>query len=145
MKFNEIFSKLWRRNMKPSRPEQNPENRGSYHTHHRQIRNPYDQFLTTHLILRDQLAIDRTVLANERTFMSYCRTSLALIFSGAGSIRFFDMFYADVAGWFLIALGLIVAVIGSLRFIVMNKKIRTTRKLPVQNDAQGSGAVKGME
>ncbi len=145
MKFNEIFSKLWRRDIKPPRPEQNPKNRGSYRTQHRQIRNPYDQFLTTHLILRDQLAIDRTVLANERTFMSYCRTSLALIFSGAGSIRFFDMFYADVAGWVLIALGLIVAVIGSLRFIVMNKKIRTTRRLPVQNNAQGSGAVEGIE
>ncbi|MBN1226171.1 MAG: DUF202 domain-containing protein [Deltaproteobacteria bacterium] len=109
------------------------------------MRNPYDQFLTTHLILRDQLAIDRTVLANERTFMSYCRTSLALIFSGAGAIRFFDLFYADVAGWVLIALGLIVAVIGSLRFIVMNKKIRTTRRLPVQNNAQGSEAVEEIE
>lgn len=145
MKFNEIFAKLRRRNTKHSDSEKNSENRGTYRTQHRQVRNPYDQFLTTHLILRDQLAIDRTVLANERTFMSYCRTSLALIFSGAGSIRFFTTFYTDVAGWILITLGLIVGVIGSVRFLIMNKKIRTTRRLPVQNNSQGSKPVKEME
>jgi len=34
------------------------------HTGHKEIDSPYTRFLCTELILRDQLAIDRTVLAN---------------------------------------------------------------------------------
>ena len=36
--------------------------------------NRYEGFAKSDLILRDQLAIDRTLLANERTVLAYIRT-----------------------------------------------------------------------
>ena len=87
--------------------------------------NPYDRFSDTELILRDQLAIDRTVLANERTFLAYYRSSLALALTGAGVIKFFDGALAEIAGWTLIILGVVVAVIGTWRSLVLARNIRT--------------------
>lgn len=34
------------------------------------------------MILRDYLAVDRTLLANERTYLSYLRTSVSFIVAG---------------------------------------------------------------
>ena len=42
---------------------------------------PY-QIIDGQLILRDHLAADRTVLANERTFLAYIRTTLTLFVAG---------------------------------------------------------------
>jgi len=91
-------------------------------------KNPYERFSRTELILRDQLAIDRTILANERTFFSYARTSLALILTGAGFIKFFETFTWWFLGSFLIGLGLTVIMIGIWRTTIMSRKIRTTSK-----------------
>lgn len=88
-------------------------------------KNPYERFADTEFVLRDQLAIDRTILANERTFLAYCRTSLALILTGAGCIKFFHSHFIVVVGWGLIALGLIVAVAGAWRSSVMAHAIGT--------------------
>ena len=43
---------------------------------------PYGGFRLPELILRDRLAIDRTVLANERTLLAYIRTALTLFLVG---------------------------------------------------------------
>jgi putative membrane protein len=85
--------------------------------------NPYERFAGTDLILRDQLAIDRTVLANERTFLAYARTSLALILTGAACLKFFDSLFSDITGWTLIALGIVVAGIGVWRSVTMARNI----------------------
>ncbi len=58
------------------------------------------------MILRDYLAVDRTMLANEASFMSYIRTALTLIAAGATLIKFFDgnpLF--QVLGWAFVAIG----------------------------------------
>src|SRR5688572_17938811 len=67
--------------------------------------NPYSRFTYEELILRDHLAVDRTVLANERTVLSYVRTALALGAAGASLIHFLDSLAADVGGWALIVVG----------------------------------------
>lgn len=87
--------------------------------------NPYERFADADLILRDQLAIDRTILANERTFLAYCRTSLALILTGAGCIKFFDTRLSDIGGIALIALGILVMVVGTWRTIKVARNIGT--------------------
>ena len=78
--------------------------------------NPYARFAGSELILRDQLAIDRTVLANERTLLAYARTSLALVISGAGAIKFLEHPVFSVSGWLVIALGIVVAWVGLSRY-----------------------------
>ena len=60
--------------------------------------NPYERFTSSELILRDELAIDRTVLANERTLLSYIRTGLAFAVTGAGAIHFFASLIALLGG-----------------------------------------------
>ncbi|MDD2749769.1 DUF202 domain-containing protein [Acidithiobacillus sp.] len=44
---------------------------------------PYlNKFSAHNFILRDWLALDRTILANERTILSFTRTALVLILAG---------------------------------------------------------------
>jgi putative membrane protein len=90
--------------------------------------NPYERFVVEELILRDQLAIDRTVLANERTFLAYCRTALALVLTGAGYIKFFDSRFSEIAGWTLIGLGFAVIVTGIWRTLRMTHNIETVHR-----------------
>lgn len=89
--------------------------------------NPYEQFANAELILRDQLAIDRTILANERTFLAYIRTALSLILTGVGFIKFFESFSSHIAGWILIGLGIIVSFMGTWRTIRIAHSIKTAQ------------------
>lgn len=67
--------------------------------------------------LRDDLAVVRTRLANERTLLAYVRTSIMLVVSGATAIKFFGESPAAIAtGWVLIAAGAIGATFGLRRF-----------------------------
>ncbi|MBN2050412.1 MAG: DUF202 domain-containing protein [Spirochaetales bacterium] len=102
--------------------------------------NPYDKFKESDLILRDQLAIDRTILANERTFLAYCRTALALGLTGTSLLKFLEGVPFDMAGWILIALGVSVAGIGIQRTIAMARNIATARRDPIGH-SQGEGPV----
>lgn len=56
----------------------------------RKNRNPYEQFKDRQLTLNDHLAIDRTVLSNERTLLAYGRTALAMVIIGGSAIKFFS-------------------------------------------------------
>jgi len=76
------------------------------------------------LILRDHLALDRTRLANERTFLAYVRTAMMLLLAGATVIKFFgDSDLAVVSGWGLLALGVVVGAFGVGRFLTMRRDI----------------------
>lgn len=66
---------------------------------------PYSRFQGSQLILRDELAMDRTLLAIERTHLAYVRTALALLLTGLGFVHF------SHATWFA-SLGGVCAVAG---------------------------------
>lgn len=89
---------------------------------------PYSKFDQTDLILRDELAIDRTLLANERTLMSYLRSGMALLIAGASIIHF------SQEGWFwgfgiaCLPAGVVVAIVGVLRYRKMNEEISRVRQ-----------------
>lgn len=68
------------------------------------------------MILRDYLAVDRTILANEASFMSYIRTALTLIAAGVTLIKFFDNPIMSVLGWIFITVGGWLAVYGLNRY-----------------------------
>ena len=68
-------------------------------------KDPYDSFQRHELILRDWLALDRTILANERTFLAYSRTSLTLIIAGLAFVKFFGHVFYITAGYVFIATG----------------------------------------
>ena len=85
---------------------------------------PYSRFKKEELILRDYLAADRTVLANERTFMSYLRTSVALAAAGGSLIHFFDSLITTVGGVLLLILAAAVFVFGLQRFFHYRRRMK---------------------
>ncbi|HDL02879.1 MAG: DUF202 domain-containing protein [Deltaproteobacteria bacterium] len=66
--------------------------------------------------LNEQLNAARTILANERTLLSYIRTALALFIAGLTFVRFFDNRIIEIIGWVFIPLGLINLVLGIVRY-----------------------------
>jgi putative membrane protein len=90
---------------------------------------PYTKFSEEELILRDQLAIDRTILANESTFLAYIRTSLAIIAGGATLIHFFEEILSQYIGWMLVAFGLVILIMGYKRFKRMERTINEIKRI----------------
>lgn len=94
---------------------------------------PYDNFNAEAFIVRDWLALDRTVLANERTFLAYGRTALALMAAGITLIKVFESDFAIVAGWGFVAAALVVFGFGVQRFVTMQghyRALSTIEPLP---------------
>ena len=89
---------------------------------------PYSRFIGEHLILRDELAVDRTLLANERTLLAYLRSGVALMIAGVSIIHF------STAGWFwevgvaCLPAGLVTGIIGSVRYRRMDRSISRLRE-----------------
>lgn len=91
-------------------------------------RNPYERFKYKELILRDELAIDRTILANERTVLAYLRGALTLFIAGVTFLHFFDKGVLLYIGILCVPLGLAVGFFGVLRYLKMDKSIRIVRE-----------------
>ena len=96
--------------------------------------NPYERFRNGELILRDELAIDRTILANERTVLSYLRAALTLVIAGITFLHFFDTGALFYIGIICVPLGVATGVYGVLRYRKMNKRIRTARASMMRNE-----------
>jgi putative membrane protein len=73
------------------------------------------------MILRDYLAIDRTRLSNQNTFLAYVRTALTLFVAGVTFIRFFDQLIFEIIGWIFVPLGIATFLVGAFRY----NRIRT--------------------
>jgi len=94
---------------------------------------PYSRFVRKDLILRDELALDRTLLANERTLLAYLRSGMALVIAGVTIMHFSVEFWFWVFGISCIPAGVITAYIGTVRFRSMNKAITQVRDQVEQN------------
>ncbi|MEE9425283.1 MAG: DUF202 domain-containing protein [Methylococcales bacterium] len=86
---------------------------------------PYTKINPKDMILRDYLAYDRTILANETTLLAYLRTAMALLAAGATLFRLFpDDPYFQVLGMVMLFLGFLIAGIGGLRFFAITKRLK---------------------
>lgn len=110
--------------------------------------NPYARFAKNDFILRDELAIDRTILANERTLLAYFRTSLALILSGFTAmhlsfeniINFLDNSFLLSVGIISALTGIAVAIAGLYKYFSVKNAIGTLRnKTASKYDSYGVG------
>lgn len=95
---------------------------------------PYARFENTELILRDELAIDRTLLANERTLMAYLRSGVALIIAGVTIIHFSQHGWFFVVGIACIPTGVVTGVAGIVRYRRMNNAIGAVRRAMAVNE-----------
>jgi putative membrane protein len=82
------------------------------------IEDPYVEFKREEMILRDWLALDRTVLANKRTFLAYGRTSIALIGLGIVFVKLIHHPFFEVGGYVLMGFGVVAFFIGLREFVV---------------------------
>lgn len=86
---------------------------------------PYDNFNSQEFIVRDWLALDRTVLANERTFLAYGRTSLGLFLGGMTLIKVFTTDFAIATGWVFVVASVGIFFYGVRRFLQMQGHYRS--------------------
>jgi putative membrane protein len=95
-------------------------------------KNPYERFRGNDLILRDELAIDRTILANERTILAYLRGAVSLILVGITFVHFFETHLLGYVGLACVPFGVVVGIFGYIRYRTMNKAIRDVRTSLIQ-------------
>jgi putative membrane protein len=88
---------------------------------------PYSKYCADNLILRDDLAIDRTLLANERTLLSYLRFAVALSIAGVTIIHFSNEGWFWLMGLACIPAGIITGIIGVARYRRMHRSIYRIR------------------
>ncbi len=97
---------------------------------------PYSKFDNCELILRDELAIDRTILANERTLLSYLRSGVSLVIAGVSMMHFSQEGWFQTIGVACIPFGVITALFGLFRYRTINRSITVVRRqLPKLTDA----------
>jgi len=101
--------------------------------------NPYERFQCEDLILRDELAIDRTILANERTILAYLRAALTLVIAGVTFLHFFDSGMLLYIGIICAPLGVATGIFGVRRYRKMDKRIRTAHESLVRNGKSRNG------
>ena len=95
---------------------------------------PYERFLKEDLILRDELAIDRTLLANERTLMAYVRLAITLIIAGVSIIHFAMEKWFETIGFLCVPIGITAGLFGWSRYQKMNRQIREIRTQAAQKE-----------
>jgi putative membrane protein len=74
--------------------------------------------------VRDFMAVERTIMANERTFLSYIRAALALFISGVSFIQFFKGQVMQMVGWIFIPLGGLAFGLGLVRYTKIKNLIQ---------------------
>jgi len=98
---------------------------------------PYERFLQDDLILRDELAIDRTLLANERTLMAYVRLAITLVIAGVSIIHFAMEKWFETIGFLCVPVGIAAGFVGWHRYQKMDRQIREIRAKAGQKKISG--------
>lgn len=80
--------------------------------------------------LRDELAIQRTILANQRTLLTFFNASLALVISGVSLIKFFNDGRIVWFGAALFAAGVLLLAYGFFNYVAHRRKIEAAYRLP---------------
>ena len=75
--------------------------------------------------INDLLAIERTIMANERTFLAYIRTSMTLLVPGVTGFQLANTILLKIVSFMFVPLGILVFIIGVIRFY---KKRKATRR-----------------
>lgn len=84
----------------------------------------FKEFMAKQLILRDYLAIERTTLTNEATFLAYVRTGLTVSVVGITLFQLSGNYTPfEYLGVFMTLVGFYTLALGSARTIQMRNKI----------------------
>lgn len=89
---------------------------------------PYSRFAADQLILRDELAIDRTLLANERTLLAYLRSGVSLVIAGVSIMHFATDAWFWGVGVACVPSGVVATIVGVVKYRMMDRGISRLRK-----------------
>jgi putative membrane protein len=99
----------------------------------------YSRFNKSQLILRDELALDRTMLANERTLLAYLRSGVALLIAGVTMMHFSQEGWFWAAGLACIPTGILTGAIGVARYRRMRRSVSQVRRQTAEDAKQPPG------
>ena len=86
------------------------------------------------MTMREYLALDRTIMANEQSLLSYLRTGLAFAAGGAALLHWErTQVLAVVGGVVLIGIGLATILVGFARFNRMQKILEKVKHLGLEH------------
>jgi putative membrane protein len=75
------------------------------------------------LVLREYLAVERTKLAAETTFLAYIRTGLYFLVAGSTLGQFVETTFWEITGPTLIVIGILIMIAGFYRYRKVKKAI----------------------
>ncbi|MBX2826542.1 MAG: DUF202 domain-containing protein [Flavobacteriaceae bacterium] len=84
--------------------------------------------MKTELKITDHLALVRSKLANERTFLAYFRTFAVLISSGFAIVKIEALEKLRELGYIFLIISVLIILIGTIRFFYVRKKLRKMMK-----------------
>lgn len=96
----------------------------------------YCRFKPEDLTLRDELAIDRTLLANERTLLAYLRSGVTLFLAGITFVHFARSQWFQIIGIACVPLGFLVMGCGIYRYRLVKAKIIASRIKSEPNEVE---------
>jgi putative membrane protein len=80
--------------------------------------------------IRDHLALHRTDLANDKTFLAYIRTALTFFVVGVTFLRFFGLRVIEIIGWVFMPIGAFIFIKGLIRYKKVKRVIREEERNP---------------
>lgn len=91
----------------------------------------YTRFEGKDLSITDLLALDRTILANERNLLSYTRTFLSFFITGLGVIKFVPAWIP--LGIIFMLCAIVFMAIGIKRYRDMREELTILEKIETEN------------
>ena len=80
------------------------------------------------LILREKLAIERTAMANDRTFLSFVRTSLYFAIAGITVNSLLNISYGWLIEILFLVLSVVILTVGIVKYYRQKKKLKENKK-----------------
>ena len=97
---------------------------------------PYDDYDKKEMVLRDFLAMDRTVFAGTRTFLGYIRVTLTLIIATLIFIRVFNGYVEDHLFYLGFILALIILAAGISLYLKIKIHYKNLQKAETYEKAE---------
>jgi putative membrane protein len=76
------------------------------------------------IILRDFLAMERTRLSNERTYLTYIRTGLYFLLGAGAMLKLVEFEELRWLGWTSLGVSSVLFIVGTFRFILLRRQMR---------------------
>lgn len=100
---------------------------------------PYIKSDKNQMLMRDYLAIDRTIMSNEVSFLAYIRTSLTLLIAGITILKFIETGWIITLAWVLIALAGLLFVQGFIRYDENDQMLHRIRQHQLEDPDHSLG------